>query len=151
MDQCDWPLVNVSEVEQSKNTSVAQVIFSNIKEYSFLHSASLIVEPIIQAVNEEMPQVFEFLDSRLLKTSTHIKSILNTEFDSKVVQTSAQWGDYGLTKTPALTNSKIAQKKLFKSEKKSKNKQKKLYDYYWFDVPQVYFPCEKGYNMMKAL
>ena len=85
MDQCDWPLVNVSEVEQSKNTSVAQVIFSNIKEYSFLHSASLIVEPIIQAVNEEMPQVFDFLDNRLLKTSTHIKSILNTEFNSKVV------------------------------------------------------------------
>ena len=85
MDQRDWPLVNVSEVEQSKNTSVAQVIFSNIKDYSFLQSASLIVEPIIQAVNEEMPQVFDFLESRLLKTSTHIKSILNTEFNSKVV------------------------------------------------------------------
>ena len=56
-----------------------------MKDYRFLHSASLIVEPIIYAVHEDLPQVFDFLDSRLLKTTSHIKSILNTEFNSNVV------------------------------------------------------------------
>lgn len=109
------------------------------------------VEPIIFAIGVEIPQVFDYLDSRLRKTTSHIKSILNTDYRPECRRNSAAWGDYGLTKTQAITYSKITQEKLFVEEKKNNAKQKQLYEYYFFDVPQIYFPCEKGYKMMDAL
>jgi len=31
------------------------------------------------------------------------------------------------------------------------DQKKKLYDYFWFDVPLIFEPCIEGYEMMIAL
>ena len=115
--------------------------------FSFKHSAHRIVQNLIYAIGLDMPQVFDYLDHRLLKCD-FIKRSLNTSMKSQCQQTSAAWGDYGVTTTSNLASSKSVQEQLFVD---GSLKHGILYDYFWLDVPKIYYPCKESYALMNAL
>ena len=47
------------------NLQMAHIIFSEIKEYSYLHSGPYLVEAITTAVKCNVPRIAEFLDNRI--------------------------------------------------------------------------------------
>ena len=61
---------NVELVESNENSAMAEVIFSYLCEYGFMHSSSLINEAIIHAIEMSLPSIGDYLDSRL-KTVSH--------------------------------------------------------------------------------
>ena len=64
-------------IEQSKNLQLVQNIFAHVKDYQFYYNSFNMVYPIMQAVEDELPQVFEYLNARIIK-SNHITSPLQS-------------------------------------------------------------------------
>jgi len=52
------------------------------------------VHPIMQAVENELPQVFEYLDARILK-SNHITSPLQNPIKKHRIVETQSWGNCG--------------------------------------------------------
>lgn len=60
------------------------------------------VNPIIKAVELKLPEVFDYLNSRIKKTD-HIPNALNTAIMKERLQNTPTFGDYGLYATDDLT------------------------------------------------
>ena len=60
------------------------------------------VHPLIKAVELELPQAFEYLNSRIVKTQ-HIPNALNTAIKEDRLQKTPSFGEYGLYVTDDLT------------------------------------------------
>ena len=98
-------------INSSTNLPLVQAIFENTKDYGFTNT--LPVKSIIMAVREGLPQVFHYLNERIIK-SDHIKKVLNTETIKKWEQECPQWGGkYSLMEVENFTNSDLTQKTLF--------------------------------------
>ena len=54
------------------NLAMAQVIFTEIKDYSFMHGGDSIVESVINAVRIDLPGIGDYLDGRL-KTDSFLR------------------------------------------------------------------------------
>ena len=52
-------------VNKTMNLAMAQVIFAEIKDYSFMHGGDGIIESIINAVKIDLPGIGDYLDGRL--------------------------------------------------------------------------------------
>ena len=160
-------------INSSKNLPLVQAIFDQTKGYGFMNTCP--VKSIIMAVREQLPQVFDYLNSRLIKSNL-IKKVLNTEVKDSYVQHCEAWGNYGLIEVDDFSNPNLTQKDLFekdeaeedsddefifynllnngkqpKNKKKGSSQKKKLYDYYWFDVPHIWNRSYYGYQFMQAL
>ena len=53
---------------------MANVIFSNIKDYSLMSCSFYIHDPIIEAIKRGLSSIGEYLDSRLIKASHSFSS-----------------------------------------------------------------------------
>ena len=73
------------------------------------------VKSIIMAVREQLPQVFDYLNSRLTKSNL-IKKVLNTEVKDEYVQHCQAWGSYGLIEVDDFSNPTLTQKDLFEKD-----------------------------------
>ena len=71
------PMSEQDELEKLENLKLVQVIFNHTKEYTSFQNTSNMVEPIIKAIELQLPQVFDYLNARILATR-HIPSALNT-------------------------------------------------------------------------
>ena len=76
-----------TQVQQSENAVLLKQVLSNTKDYEFQNYSQRIDENIIYAVGKEIPQVFEYLDSRIIKTD-YIPKSLNTKMQSGCEQSS---------------------------------------------------------------
>ena len=79
-----------------------QVILKYTKDYRSFQNTLNMVNPIIKAVELKLPEVFEYLNSRIKKTD-HIPNALNTAIMEKRLQNTPTFGDYGLYATDDLT------------------------------------------------
>ena len=56
-----------------------------------------------------------------------------------------------MTHTSNLSQSEFVQNQLFTKKSKDNLKKGHLYEYYWFDVPKIYYPSKEGFDLMNAL
>jgi len=66
-----------------------------MKDYQFYYNSFQMVHPIIQAVSDELPQVFEYLNARILK-SDHITRPLQNPLQEKRIVETQSWGKSGV-------------------------------------------------------
>jgi hypothetical protein len=50
------------------NAQMANIILGNMKDYSFLHSSSVIVNAVTSAIKGEVPTVSEYIQHRMIKS-----------------------------------------------------------------------------------
>ena len=101
-------------MEKSENIKLVQVILKSTKDYYSFQNTLNMVGPLIKAVELELPQAFEYLNSRIVKTQ-HIPNALNTGIMEDRLQNTPTFGDYGLIVTDDLTQTETAQDELFKN------------------------------------
>ena len=59
---------NMAIIMEAENIALANVIFSNLKDYGLLSCSSYIHDPIISAIEKGLSSIGEYLESRLLVT-----------------------------------------------------------------------------------
>ena len=102
----------LSVVEQSKNLILVQDILTYTKEYPFYHNSMNMVQPIVQAVKEELPQVFQYLYSRIVPSNL-IEKVLQPPIMENCRQNIPEWGDYGVVTVDDLTYARETERQLF--------------------------------------
>ena len=60
-------------------------------------------------------------------------------------------GKFGLRQVDDLTNEHELESSMFVEKEQAKGATKTVYDYFWFDVPLIFYDCEEGYDLMFAL
>ena len=87
---------NLDLVESTENVAMAEVIFSYLSEYGFMHSSSLVNEAIINAVEISLPSIGAYLDSRLIKVEHSFESKTQHAIKEESQRNVAALGDYGI-------------------------------------------------------
>ena len=95
------------KIKQSENLELVQNILDKTKHYSLFTNTLNMVYPIIHAVDRKLPEAFEYLNERLIKTQ-HISNSINFEISSKHRSFIPQLGLYGVKAIDDLTNTKEA-------------------------------------------
>lgn len=105
----------VAQMKHSENLAMANVIFSKISEYSFMHSSHQITEAIIEAIKESLPAIDAFLESRIIKADQFSTQTQRAISDS-VLRTSAAYGEYGSLRVPIRAREKQIVNSMFEKE-----------------------------------
>lgn len=58
---------------ETLNLSIADLLFTLIKDYPLLHSSFLLYEAVVKAIEHELPSIGDYLDARLIE-STDLRS-----------------------------------------------------------------------------
>ena len=126
---------------------MANVIFSNIKDYSLMSCSFYIHDPIIEAIKRGLSSIGEYLDSRLIKAS-HSFSSQKAQYaiKSSEVMDSNSIGRYGAIDTTIWAPEKEIQQKLFKTE--GPRYPMKLE---YLDIPDVFNNSAIGFEFIEAL
>ena len=100
-------------VHNSRNISLASVLFLAIKNYSFFHSGRVLVHAISYAIQNDIPNVVDYLDNRFKQTkfrSQHQKQIKN----ELMIKESGD--EYGVIEVDSCTQKIEIERELFMSD-----------------------------------
>ena len=75
--------VKDKDLTKVTNEAMAEIIFSNIKNYSYMHSSQIIHESIIQAVRIGLPSIGDYLESRMIKSEHTFESTTHYQIEKK--------------------------------------------------------------------
>lgn len=76
------------------NIGMAQVIFEEIKDYSFMHGGDGIVDSVINAVKIDLPGIGEYLDGRLKKGNYFNSNSQRPIKDDEKIEGMGDTGEY---------------------------------------------------------
>ena len=75
----------MKKIEASKNLQLVQSIFNHTKNYRFYVNSFNMVHPIIKAVGDSLPAVFDYLNCRI-QTSNHIPDPLQYDIKDEYLE-----------------------------------------------------------------
>ena len=125
---------------------MAEFIFSQIKNYGFMHSSYFITNAVIEATKEGLKSMLVYLDSRYQevyhtfdqKTQHDIKDSMT--FDAPAV------GEYGMLATKIWAPESAIKKDLF-----DRSKALQPMDMKYLDIPFIFRPTHEGFEFIDAL
>ena len=69
----DWLIGAKQKKNKKTNIPLAALMLELIKNYSYLHSAPILCEAVIAAINAEVPNIGAYLDGRLVESSHKLR------------------------------------------------------------------------------
>lgn len=125
---------------------MASAIFENLCDYSFMHSSYFLTESIIKGIEEQLPTIGDYLDSRLQECNHTFADRTQPGFLDEKSKKSPAMHEYGIIKTEIWTQESNIKDELFDNDK-TLMPQKLSY----VDIPHLYRRTPEGYKFLKAL
>ena len=91
------------KVKKIEQIEIVSSILTYIKDYETFSNTIIMVQPIIMAIKKKLPEAFEYIEARLIKTST-IQTVARYKIEGRYQQQTAIFGKYGLIQLDDWTN-----------------------------------------------